>query len=85
MVIIEGRRFLGGGLRFLFPVAGIAVAVPIAVVVVVVIAVALVLLLVGLGGVVVLAVGSFASHPVGLGFQSGQVVCRNAWTSQQQQ
>ena len=78
MVIIEGRRFLGGGLRFLFPVAGIAVAVPIAVVVVVVIAVALVLLLVGLGGVVVLAVGSFASHPVGLGFQSGQVVCRNA-------
>ena len=85
MVIIEGRRFLGGGLRFLFPVAGIAVAVSIAVVVVVVIAVALVLLLVGLGGVVVLAVGSFASHPVGLGFQSGQVVCRNAWTSQQQQ
>ena len=78
MVIIEGRRFLGGGLRFLFPVAGIAVAVSIAVVVVVVIAVALVLLLVGLGGVVVLAVGSFASHPVGLGFQSGQVVCRNA-------
>ena len=78
MVIIEGRRFLGGGLRFLFPVAGIAVAVPIAVVVVVVIAVALVLLFVGLGGVVVLAVGSFASHPVGLGFQSGQVVCRNA-------